>query len=656
MLSRAPQQTQIDVVVWTLLATTIAILVATGDGQRPSPITPISPAASAGHPVCSSRSVKGGPTCSVCVSCCRDWLSGPDKRQACQDCVAAECDAPSVCDPANCNVCPECCAAEKSEAHLCRDCVSKHCKQLPRGDRRCAAGPYDCDATYDHDNVPLTNLSSYAAYGSSSWLLEGTDMTVNTSSACTEECLSNCWQRPWSRCLRDCTTCQGGHKLTFAVVMPFLGRLALDTIFGKVKKKVKSSCGCTDKSKERLEKHLLEMSSSVNGESPEEELTNAEKDLQATQAELLSLTQQRAAIEEQSVQTREQLESTQWQAQQAERAAHAANAVRDDSNTDGKKFLNKLSLGVIGTAEADRQTARAAKERLSSAFEGVLEATVDATQADGDLETIQVELKSKCEMELRNKKAVQDAKNRIRNHKERAAKIEAANAELEAPGYTMRDLCEPQNKFADALKKNGQQDQKGLAYISSILRLMFWHWLQPVLYFIVFKCDADQIDPLQFKLGVAVAVREALYFLSTLICVITNPDFLLIDVMASKRDKYFEESNSSFRHDLNGKLTTGWGFVVMYVLSPEKFVAWATFDKGGIGRGWLWSIFLFGGTLLDICGIAALVVGLQAANLRTPLAIGYGATALGGVGFLLLVLQVLIKRCFRPCCDRNRGS
>ena len=46
-------------------------------------------------------------------------------------------------------------------------------------------------------------------------------------------------------------------------------------------------------------------------------------------------------------------------------------------------------------------------------------------------------------------------------------------------------------------------------------------------------------------------------------------------------------------------------------------------------------LLMFGGGVLDLCGVAALVAGLASpAGLVPALAVGYGATALGGLCFI----------------------
>ena len=53
----------------------------------------------------------------------------------------------------------------------------------------------------------------------------------------------------------------------------------------------------------------------------------------------------------------------------------------------------------------------------------------------------------------------------------------------------------------------------------------------------------------------------------------------------------------------------------------------------------LWLLLMLGGALLDLCGVAALVAGLLSpAGLVPALAVGYGATTLGGLCAIGLVI------------------
>jgi|EP01047_Picozoa_sp_COSAG01_P005656 hypothetical protein len=195
-------------------------------------------------------------------------------------------------------------------------------------------------------------------------------------------------------------------------------------------------------------------------------------------------------------------------------------------------------------------------------------------------------------------------------------------------GFPFDALLDKGSSWANALEANGQRPLSALA--GAAVRLLLWHWLQPALYFAVLGCYWGEIDRWQRRFGVAVAVREAMYFATTLLALRLNPAFLLVDVPASVR---------------NDETYT---FLAMYVLAPEKFVASAVFSNGGLGcSGNMGCLSGLGGLLLDFCGVGALVAGLVGGSLPVALAVGYGATALGGLTAIAMV--------GRFCAGSSRG-
>ena len=57
---------------------------------------------------------------------------------------------------------------------------------------------------------------------------------------------------------------------------------------------------------------------------------------------------------------------------------------------------------------------------------------------------------------------------------------------------------------------------------------------------------------------------------------------------------------------------------------------------------------MLGGILLDLCGVAALVAGLLSPGGLVPaLAVGYGATALGGLCYIVIFVHY-------RCCSKYR--
>ena len=79
--------------------------------------------------------------------------------------------------------------------------------------------------------------------------------------------------------------------------------------------------------------------------------------------------------------------------------------------------------------------------------------------------------------------------------------------------FTSRSLVRG-GSWADAVEQNGHS-QAG-AVLTAAGRLLFWHSLQPLMYFLVLELYAREIDDLQFVLGCLVAVREGAYVLSSI--------------------------------------------------------------------------------------------------------------------------------------------
>jgi hypothetical protein len=183
------------------------------------------------------------------------------------------------------------------------------------------------------------------------------------------------------------------------------------------------------------------------------------------------------------------------------------------------------------------------------------------------------------------------------------------------------------------------------ALVKSILVFLFWHMLQPTLYFLVFFDAYSTLDPMQQLLGKGVAIREGMYLASALICTAVNPSFLLINIHASYKDTTFFGSRS----DALTCAYSGWMFLMMYVLSPERFVAIVMFhlcdtsrEGEGEGEGCATTIvsnvkrcYMYVGVLLDLCGVGALGAGLGARNLPSALAVGYTAAAFSSPTYLV---------------------
>ena len=88
----------------------------------------------------------------------------------------------------------------------------------------------------------------------------------------------------------------------------------------------------------------------------------------------------------------------------------------------------------------------------------------------------------------------------------------------------------------------------------AIARMLLWHIVQPVMYVVVLWCNYSELDRWQKIFGVAVAIREGLYLLTILACVIIKPAFLLIDPWANVNG----DGRGTHLHD------NGVGFLLFY--------------------------------------------------------------------------------------------
>jgi len=167
------------------------------------------------------------------------------------------------------------------------------------------------------------------------------------------------------------------------------------------------------------------------------------------------------------------------------------------------------------------------------------------------------------------------------------------------------------------------------AVLVSIARLLFWHWMQPVLYATVFYAYSDIVDEWQYVFGFAVLVREGMYFVVTLAGLVLAPGFLL-----------FSPSTSE------------WHTVLTYIAMPEKFVVVAIglrVERAMVSDrcGGCFFVLLGAQLLFDMCAIAALVFGGVQHTLYIPLVIGYSVTAVsaaaGILGYLYAICTPIIS-------------
>ena len=173
------------------------------------------------------------------------------------------------------------------------------------------------------------------------------------------------------------------------------------------------------------------------------------------------------------------------------------------------------------------------------------------------------------------------------------------------------------------------------AVISAAVRLLLWHYMQPLMYAVAFFVYFDRIDTLQQRLGYAVLAREIYYLVQATAVVFYHPAYLLVSMPATLRDDiqmsplkyfYFRGSFGAF----------------MYVIMPEKAVgaALATgvaslgYEGRGIPQCTSFLLYIIGAAtfLLDLCGIAALLAAVFSGNMPLPLMAGYSLTAAAPIG------------------------
>ena len=174
------------------------------------------------------------------------------------------------------------------------------------------------------------------------------------------------------------------------------------------------------------------------------------------------------------------------------------------------------------------------------------------------------------------------------------------------------------------------RDELGLntcgATLISMIRLFFWHWLQPLLYGVVLFAYWNLLVDAQKILGLIVGGREALYWFMTVMALYRNPSYLLVDLKATWNGK--TRSATSFT-------TFGpWFQVTLYVLAPEKYVAISLVKRNRCEElvgGILIGAFL---PLLDLAGMVAFCWAFAVHNVFVPMIIGYSVTMIAALFFL----------------------
>ena len=191
----------------------------------------------------------------------------------------------------------------------------------------------------------------------------------------------------------------------------------------------------------------------------------------------------------------------------------------------------------------------------------------------------------------------------------------------EPPGFTNRQLNFCGSSWAAACESKDLSPQSGNARVQAALRLLFWHAIQPLVYFWAFEAAAPTFGDRELFLARGVYIREVMYFVSALLCTAVNPAFLLVDVAATVSGAAETESSC------------GIAFLLMYVISPEIYTVQALCGKGGLNntKGLVLAVLAtWGYMILDWFGVFALRAGFDRGHLIIPpaLAVSYGAATL----------------------------
>ena len=128
------------------------------------------------------------------------------------------------------------------------------------------------------------------------------------------------------------------------------------------------------------------------------------------------------------------------------------------------------------------------------------------------------------------------------------------------------------------------------------IKLLFWHWVQPLSYFTVFAWHYCSLSPTMQLFSRLVAYREAFYFVETVVAMSLNPAYLLLELDACNRST-----------------CELW---MLYVLAPHHYVTMCLLRSAmAAGRGrkliyllwYLVGLFQFCADLLSILSLSLLV-------------------------------------------------
>ena len=571
--------------------------------------------------VCADPHTTGG--CTACDACCKD-LSASE----CGDCIADSCDTPHRCvaeDDKACNVCAECC--DKSwihTQHACDACVNATCDA--------PAGVCEDHGTKEH---PVK---------------------------CSSECWNSCvwvWLPSLSApCLDECTA-----SPLFIIALSCAGVRLLEYVLAALWANVLAAVGCSDDDiqerlcKERFCKRCAKMDreysvvdesdehARIGGVLPRSEsavaATSALTHHLATMGLLRSVASQRATmlvkngyttVEEFEALSNEELkESGDFKEGDLSKVARFRNQAPHQASVEvhvnvPPEPIAQCSVGaVVWVKDGDDKITTdgyVPDHRYVPWIRGKVEQH-DPASGKPMVRAIQGRLKM-----LRFGKVENDyariEESSFWTLEETVAPRVWDHHQTTPPGFTFGQLIVSGSSWLAAQQSNDYTCTRAIVFGTT--KLLLWHVMQPALYFYVFLSAYPNLDPAQRWLGGLFGLKEALYLLVVLGCVVVNPAFLLVDVHATVRSTAGIEGPS---------------FLLTYVLVPHFYVGWALFSQGGLN--WEREPSTYAACLpmtLGFAGFLALCAGVRNGNLPMALVVGY---TVGCMDCVVLVITILSK-------------
>ena len=262
---------------------------------------------------------------------------------------------------------------------------------------------------------------------------------------------------------------------------------------------------------------------------------------------------------------------------------------------------------------------------------------------------------------------------------------DVARANVATEGLSLRESLQLDWDGAKAKASLGKYS----AVFAAAVRLLLWHWLQPLTYLTALLGYWSVLGTAQRVLGVLVAVKELVYMCEVGWITSTRPGFLLASMPATWADPAPGGWPNDLEHpaaasgqrssddaldsgdDLtpNANLTWRLGsprgafgsgplIVILFVLAPER-VAWVGLNvldaneaSGKLPpscRPAVWRLVGYGGALvtpiLDLCAVVALIVGLRYSHMAPlPLMVGYALTALASTTMIVRRAALVLPR------------